>query len=103
MAGPSLVPLGIRRQQNDARRAPYAVSSRSAARRRLAPSGLLACGKMKRRKHMPGLLQDHTAAVTGAASGIGRAIALGFAREGARVVVLDINAEAAAATTKEIN
>ena len=52
---------------------------------------------------MPGLLQNHLAAVTGAASGIGRAIALGFAREGARVVVLDVNGEAATATAKEIN
>jgi NAD(P)-dependent dehydrogenase (short-subunit alcohol dehydrogenase family) len=52
---------------------------------------------------MPGLLQHHIAVVTGAASGIGHAIALGFAREGARVVVLDVNAEGAAATAKEIN
>jgi NAD(P)-dependent dehydrogenase (short-subunit alcohol dehydrogenase family) len=46
------------------------------------------------------LLQDHIAAVTGGASGIGRAIAAGFAREGARVVVLDID-EAAAARAAE--
>ena len=45
---------------------------------------------------MSGLLEGHIAAVTGAGSGIGRAIALGYAREGARVVVLDVNAEAAA-------
>ena len=41
------------------------------------------------------LLENHIAAVTGAGSGIGRAIALGYAREGARVVVLDLNGEAA--------
>ena len=35
-------------------------------------------------------LEDRTAIVTGAASGIGRAIALHFARHGARVVVADI-------------
>jgi NAD(P)-dependent dehydrogenase (short-subunit alcohol dehydrogenase family) len=52
---------------------------------------------------MPGLLQNHIAAVTGAASGIGRAIALGFAREGARVVVLDVNEAAASAVAKEIH
>ena len=52
---------------------------------------------------MPGLLQNHIAAVTGAGSGIGRAIALGYAREGAQVVVLDINGEAAAKTAAEIS
>jgi len=48
------------------------------------------------------LLANHVAAVTGAGSGIGRAIASGYAREGARVVVLDINGEAADGTAKEI-
>jgi NAD(P)-dependent dehydrogenase (short-subunit alcohol dehydrogenase family) len=51
---------------------------------------------------MPGLLQNHIAAVTGSASGIGRAIALGYAREGAHVAVLDINAEGAAKTAADI-
>jgi 3-oxoacyl-[acyl-carrier protein] reductase len=45
---------------------------------------------------MPRLLQNHIAAVTGAGSGIGRAIAAGFAREGAAVAALDINGPAAA-------
>ncbi len=45
---------------------------------------------------MPGLLQNHIAVVTGSGSGIGRAIALGYAGEGAELVVLDINGEAAA-------
>src|SRR5262249_28996917 len=48
------------------------------------------------------LLDNHIAAVTGAGSGIGRAIAAGYAREGARVVVLDVNADAAAETTQQI-
>jgi NAD(P)-dependent dehydrogenase (short-subunit alcohol dehydrogenase family) len=51
---------------------------------------------------MPGLLHNHIAAVTGAGSGIGRAIALGFAREGASLAVLDVIGEAAAAITAEI-
>lgn len=38
---------------------------------------------------MTGKLQDRVAVITGAASGIGRATALLFAREGARVVVAD--------------
>jgi len=48
------------------------------------------------------LLQDHIAVVTGSASGIGRAIAAGFAREGAQVVLLDIDEKAAAEVAKEI-
>jgi 3-oxoacyl-[acyl-carrier protein] reductase len=51
---------------------------------------------------MPGLLQNHIAVVTGAASGIGRGIALGFAREGAQVAALDINSEGAAKTAADI-
>jgi len=51
---------------------------------------------------MTGLLHNHIAAITGAGSGIGRAIALGFAREGARVVALDINGETAAKTATDI-
>src|ERR1700710_1711412 len=48
------------------------------------------------------LLQNHIAVVTGAGSGIGRAIAAGYASEGARVVLLDMNAKAAADVAKEI-
>jgi NAD(P)-dependent dehydrogenase (short-subunit alcohol dehydrogenase family) len=51
---------------------------------------------------MPGLLQNHIAVVTGAGSGIGRAIALGFAREGASLAVLDINADTAEKAAAEI-
>lgn len=51
---------------------------------------------------MSGLLDGHIAAVTGSGSGIGRAIALGYARQGARVVVVDANIEAAGRTEKEI-
>ena len=48
------------------------------------------------------LLPDHIAVITGAGSGIGRAIALGYAREGARVVLLDRDQKAAAEDAKEI-
>ena len=48
------------------------------------------------------LLQNHIAVVTGAASGIGRAIAAGYAGEGARVVLLDMNETAAAEAAQEI-
>jgi 3-oxoacyl-[acyl-carrier protein] reductase len=51
---------------------------------------------------MPDLLQNHIAAVTGAGSGIGRAIALGFAREGATLAVLDVNGNAAEQTAADI-
>ncbi len=48
------------------------------------------------------LLENHIAVVTGSASGIGRAIALGYAREGARVVLLDIDEKAAGEAAREI-
>jgi 3-hydroxybutyrate dehydrogenase len=48
------------------------------------------------------LLKDKVAIVTGAASGIGREIALTFAREGARVCVADLDMEAAQRTATEI-
>jgi NAD(P)-dependent dehydrogenase (short-subunit alcohol dehydrogenase family) len=51
---------------------------------------------------MAALLQNHTAVVTGSGSGIGRAIALSYAREGAQVVAIDINGETAAATAADI-
>ncbi|WP_029587339.1 SDR family NAD(P)-dependent oxidoreductase [Bradyrhizobium sp. URHD0069] len=51
---------------------------------------------------MPRLLESHIAVVTGSGSGIGRAIALGYAREGARLVLLDINEKAAAEAAREI-
>jgi 2-keto-3-deoxy-L-fuconate dehydrogenase len=47
-------------------------------------------------------LTNKVALVTGAGSGIGREIALLYARQGARVVVADLNTEAAGAVTAEI-
>ena len=52
---------------------------------------------------MAGLLEGHLAVVTGSGSGIGRAIALGYAREGAQVVALDIDGNSAAETAQAIN
>jgi 3-oxoacyl-[acyl-carrier protein] reductase len=51
---------------------------------------------------MVGLLDGHLAVVTGGGSGIGQAIAVGYAKEGARVVVLDANEGGAAQTAKTI-
>src|SRR5580692_12169854 len=47
-------------------------------------------------------LEGRVAIITGAASGIGRASAIAFAREGARVVVADRNDEAGKATVAAI-
>lgn len=48
-------------------------------------------------------LQGKVAIVTGAASGIGRASAIAFAREGARVVAVDIDEHKGAETVARIN
>jgi NAD(P)-dependent dehydrogenase (short-subunit alcohol dehydrogenase family) len=58
--------------------------------------------KPKQKETPMPLLGSHIAVVTGSGSGIGRAIAIGYAREGARVVLLDINEKAAAEAAQEI-
>jgi NAD(P)-dependent dehydrogenase (short-subunit alcohol dehydrogenase family) len=47
-------------------------------------------------------LQNRSALVTGGASGIGRAIALALANEGARVIIADLDDEAGRITAREI-
>ena len=51
---------------------------------------------------MSSILQDKVALVTGAGSGIGRAVALGYAAAGAKVVVSNINEEGGAGTVSAI-
>ena len=50
-----------------------------------------------------GRLDDRVIIITGGAAGIGRAFADGYVREGASVVLADINGEAAEASAIEIN
>jgi 3-hydroxybutyrate dehydrogenase len=47
-------------------------------------------------------LKDKVAFITGSASGIGKEIATVYAREGAKVVIADLNKEAADATAREL-
>ena len=48
-------------------------------------------------------LTDKVAVITGAASGIGKEIAIRFAREGAKIVIADLNQNAANATAAELD
>ena len=47
-------------------------------------------------------LQDKVAFITGSASGIGKEIAIVFAQQGAKIVIADLNKEAADATAAEL-
>lgn len=47
-------------------------------------------------------LNDKVVVITGAGRGLGRSLALGLARQGARIVVLDIDGEQAASTAKDV-
>jgi NAD(P)-dependent dehydrogenase (short-subunit alcohol dehydrogenase family) len=52
---------------------------------------------------MAGLLEGKSALITGGGGGIGRATALAFAREGARLAIADVMGEAAAETVSLVN
>ena len=47
-------------------------------------------------------MKDKVAIVTGSAAGIGKEIAITYAREGAKVVIADMNKDAAEATAKAL-
>ena len=51
---------------------------------------------------MVGQLEDRVAVITGAGEGIGRGIASAFVKEGAKVVIAEINAELGNATVSEL-
>ena len=50
----------------------------------------------------PDFFQNKTILITGAGSGIGRAAAIVFAREGANVVCTDLNIDAAERTSNQV-
>jgi NAD(P)-dependent dehydrogenase (short-subunit alcohol dehydrogenase family) len=49
------------------------------------------------------MLEGHVAVITGAGSGIGQAIALGYAEQGASVAIVDVNDAAGAETAKAVS
>ena len=52
---------------------------------------------------MSGILEGKSALITGGGGGIGRATALAFAREGARLAIADFNEQAAQETVALVN
>lgn len=64
--------------------------------------GILSPGH-EREDTMAGILDGKTALVTGGGNGIGRAAALAFAREGARIAVADFETDAARETVGLVN
>jgi NAD(P)-dependent dehydrogenase (short-subunit alcohol dehydrogenase family) len=58
--------------------------------------------RMPERSEVSMILQNRSAIVTGAGRGIGRGIAMGLAREGAKVMVVDIDREGLRRTVQDI-
>ena len=58
---------------------------------------------LKAKKGILMRLKDKVAVITGAASGIGKEIAIVFAREGARVAIADLDLKLAEATARELD
>ena len=48
-------------------------------------------------------LEGKNALITGAAQGIGKAVALGMAKEGANIAIADVNIESAQSTSQEVS
>src|SRR5262249_32002759 len=98
-----LARLGAARRAAGARdRVRHAHHRRSHPRARQGRSRLFGLRPGSRREiHMR--LKDKVAIVTGAASGIGKDIAIVFAREGAKDAIADLNQKAADAMAREID
>jgi dihydroanticapsin dehydrogenase len=62
----------------------------------------LICGDNERKEELEVKLEGNSAVITGAAMGIGKAIAQCFAAEGCRVIIADINREKGIETQREI-
>src|SRR5882672_589103 len=111
------MPIPRTRKITNSRAPRYASSGRTASRMCAAPSPIATGSRRRKSSAAYGCsicradpsdertrmkLKDKVALITGAASGIGRDIALLFAREGARVAVADLDGNAAQATAAQI-
>ena len=68
-----------------------------------SPPSSLQPANVRSSRHRRGRLVDRVAVITGAASGIGKEIALAYARDGAEVVIADLDRKAAQETAAAID